>query len=265
MSRAYTLGSRVVVVTLLTVAALWCSLWTYVGYERHRAISLLAEAARVRVGDTEASILPLLAHYGGHKRMTERLPPKGQWIDKNEYDYQMNRVSDYSYVLGISPFGTTTGQEMTRLNQAMRTGREAVPPHLRALLGMRDWGTTVQLSIRNGRVQSISAMALVRGQSEWLGNRWELAEGMPHHDMRPRAYAIGAANLTMEDGGGDMIENVFTPEASEEEAETARQFNAGCFTSIRGCNGLCDVAPRALEYLKQNPDAVWNIIPPKCH
>jgi hypothetical protein len=263
MSRASTLGFRVVVLTVLSVAVLWCSLWTYVGYERHRAISLFNEASRVRVGDAEASILPLLKHYGGHKWMTKPLPPKEQWVDKDEYDYQMNRLSDYSYVLGISPFGTTTGQ-VTRLNQVMRTARRAVPSHLRALVGMRDWGTTVQLSIRNGRVQSISAMALVKGHSEWLGNRWELAEGMPRHDMRPRAYAIGAANLTMEDGGGDMIENVFTPEASEEEAEAARQFNAGCFTSIRGCNGLCDVAPRALEYLNQHPDAAWNIIPPKC-
>jgi hypothetical protein len=264
MSRAYTLGFRVLVVTLLSAAALRCSLWTYVGYERHRAMSLLAETSRVRIGDTEVSILPLLGHYGGHKWMTESLPPRERWIDKDEYDYQMNRVSDYSYVLGISPFGTTTGQ-MTRLNQAMRTGREAVPSRLRALVGMRDWGTTVQLSIRNGLVQSISAMALVKGKSEWLGNRWELAEGMPRHDMRPRAYAIGAATLTMEDGGGDMIENVFTPRASAEEAEAARQFNVACFTSIRGCNGLCDVAPRALEYLEQHPDAVWNIIPPKCH
>jgi len=263
MSRVYALGLRTAAVVVLCVAALWCSLWTYVGYERHRAVSLFTEASRVRVGDTEASILPLLGRYGGYRWMTEALPPEAEWIDKDEYSYQINRVSDYSYVIGISPFGTTTGQ-LTRLNQTMRTVREVVPRHLQALMGMRDWGTTVQISIRNRRVRSISAMALVRGQSRWLGNRWELAEGMPRHDMRPRAYAIGAANLTMEDGGGDMIENVFTPEASEEEAEAARQFNAACLTSIRGCKGLCDVAPRALEYLRQHPDAVWNIIPPKC-
>jgi hypothetical protein len=108
-------------------------------------------------------------------------------------------------------------------------------------------------------------MSLVKGHSRWLGHRWELAEDMPHRDMRARAYIIGAAILTMEDGGGTMIENIFTPEASEEEVEVARQFNAACLTSIKGCNGLCDVAPRALEYLEQHPDAVWNIIPPKCH
>jgi len=107
-------------------------------------------------------------------------------------------------------------------------------------------------------------MTLFAGRSGWLGHRWLLAEGMPHHEMRPRAYVIGAAFLTMEDGGGTMIENVFTPKASEEEAEAARQFNTGCLTSINGCNGLCDVAPRALEHLKQHPDTNWNIIPPKC-
>jgi hypothetical protein len=107
-------------------------------------------------------------------------------------------------------------------------------------------------------------MTLFAGRSGWLGHSWLLAEGMPHHDMRPRAYVIGAGFLTMEDGGGMMIENVFTPKASEEEAEAARQFNTGCLTSMNGCNGLCDVAPRALEHLKQHPDTNWNIIPPKC-
>jgi hypothetical protein len=61
-----------------------------------------------------------------------------------------------------------------------------------------------------------------------------------------------------------MIMNYVTPEASGEERATARQFNAGCLTNIKGCDGLCDVAPRALKYLKQHPDAVWNIIAPKC-
>jgi hypothetical protein len=225
---------------------------------------MLAEASQVLVGNTEASVLPLVKRYGGYKWVPEQLPPKEQWIDKDEYDYQANLLSDYKYELGISPFGTTT-LKAGRLTQAMRAARESVPAHLRSVLGMRDWGTVVELAIRNNRVQSVSAMALVEGRSEWLGHRWQVAEGMPRHDMRPQAYAIGAANLTMEDGGGMMIENFFTPRASEEEVESARQFNAGCLTSMRGCNGLCDVAPRSLEYLKQHPDVAWNIIPPKCH
>jgi len=263
MSRGCALGLRVVLVTLVFLAAMWGSFWAFIRYQDHRAMSLIDEASRVRVGDREASVLPLLGRYGGYKWMTERLQPKENWIDKEEYDYQIRRLSDYSYVLGVSPFGTTTG-EMSRWTRTLRSARDAVPSNLRAILGMRDWGTTVQFSIRGGRVLSVSAMTLVHGRSEWLGTRWVLAEGMPRHDMQPRTYAIGASTLTMGDGGGDMIENVFTPEASPDEVEAARQFNAQCLTSIKGCDGLCNIAPHALRYLKDHPDVVWNIIPPDC-
>ena len=47
MSRAGALGFRVAVVIVLGAAALWCSLWAYVGYERRRAVSLFTEASRV--------------------------------------------------------------------------------------------------------------------------------------------------------------------------------------------------------------------------
>jgi hypothetical protein len=263
MSRGRAFGLRLAFVALLIIAAVWGSLWAYVDYKAHRASFMLAEVSRVHVGDAEASVLPLVQRYGGFKWTPEALSPKEQWLDKDEYDYQQNRLSDYRYEFEVSPFGTT-GRGTSRLTQAMRAVRAAVPAHLRPVLGMRDWGTVVELSVRDGRLQSVSAMTLFAGRSGWLGHSWLLAEGMPDHEMRPRAYVIGAAFLTMEDGGGMMIENVFTPRASEEEAEAARQFNTTCLTSINGCDGLCDVAPRALKYLKQHPDANWNIIPPKC-
>jgi hypothetical protein len=263
MFRGLAFGLRLVIVSLLIIAAVWGSLWAYVEYEAHRARSMLAEASRVRVDDREDSILSLARRYGGFKWTPEPLSPREDWIDKDEYDFQQNRLSDYKYELEVSPFGTT-GRRTSRLTQALRAIRAAVPPHLRPILGMRDWGTVAELSIRGGRVQAVSAMTLFAGRSGWLGQSWEVAQGMPHHDMRPRAYAIGAAFLPMEDGGGTMIENFFTPKASEEQVAAARQFTTGCLTSIKGCNGLCDVAPRALEHLKQHPDALWNIVPPKC-
>jgi len=249
---------------LLAIGAIcYGSLWAYVAYEAHRAKSLVAEVSRVQVGDTEASVIALTNRYGGFKWTPEPLPPREQWIDKDEYDYQTEQQSDYKYELGISPFGTSVAAPTGRWTQVLRSGRERVPVHLRPLLGLRDWGTTVELSIRRGHVQSVSAMTLVQGRSQWLGCSWELAERMPRSHMPLRAYAVGAAHLTMADGGGEMIQNFFTPSASQEEVEAARRFNAGCLTSLRGC-GFCDVAPGALEYLKQHPDAAWNIIPPKC-
>ena len=263
MSRGRSLALWLVIVALVIAAAFWVSLRAYGKYEAHRAVSLLTEASRVRIGDTEASVLAFVKRYDGYKWTPTPLSPRENWIDQDEYDYQVKRLSDYQYELGIAPFGTTilnTG----RFTQTMRGLRETVPRYLRPALGFRDWGTVVVFSIRKGRVQSVSAMTLVEGRSEWLGHKWELAESMPRHDMPTRAYLIGAANLTMGDGVGTMIKNVVTTKASEEEFESARKFNTECLTSIRGCDGLCHFAPRALENLRLHPDATWNIIPPKC-
>jgi hypothetical protein len=239
-------------------------MWAYVRYEAHRARVMLTEVSQVHLGDTETSILPLVQRYGAFKWTPDPLSPKEEWIDKDEYEYQQERRSDYQYEMEISPFGTVVHRD-SRLTQALRAVRATVSAHLRPALGMRDWGTVAVLSVRGSRVQSVSAMTLVESRrSRWVGHRWELAERMPHHYMHQRLYAVGAAFLTMPGGGEMMIENYFTPKSSEEEARTARQFNIGCLTSIKGCDGLCDVAPRAIEYVKRHPDAAWNIIPPKC-
>jgi hypothetical protein len=264
MFRKYTLGLRVVIVAPLIVAASWGSLWTYVEYEARRARRMLAEASRVHVGESEAVVLPLVRRYSGFKWPTAPLGAKEDWIDKDEYDYQVSRQSDYRYELRVGPLWATVVRFGPWI-RFVRAAREVVPDHLQPLLALRDWGTVVEFSIREGRVQSVSAMTLFEGRSEWLGHRWALADGMPRHEMPSRAYAIGAAHLTMANGGGEMIENYITPKASDVEVSAARQFNTGCVTGINGCDGLCNVAPRALEYLNEHPDVVWNIIPPKCH
>jgi hypothetical protein len=261
VSRSKSLGLRVIAVGLLIIAGVCGAIWSYSEYEAHRARLMLAEASRVHVGDTEASVLTLVQRYGGVRRTPEPLLPREQWIDKEEFDYQQNRLTDYNYKISVNPFGIAGPG---RLAQVKRAVIAAVPTLLRPALGMRDWGTAVELSIRGNRVRAVSAMALFSGSSKWFGHSWGLAEGMPHYGMPARAYLIGAAILSMGDGGGEMIENYLTPEASQEQVEAARQFNTGCLTSIKGCNGLCDVAPHALQYLAQHPDADWNIIPPKC-
>lgn len=254
---------RFVITALLVIAAFWGSLFAYAEYEAHRAISLLAEASNVRIGNPEASALALLERYGGYKRAQEPLASRDQWTDLQEYDYQKNRQSDYNYEVAISPFGITTLYP-SRLTQIMRAMRKAFPARLRPIFGMRNWGVGVDLAIRSGRVQSVSAMAMLEGRSQWLGHEWSVANEMPHHELQGRAFVVDSAILEMEDGGGTAIENILTTAASEQEIRTARTFNTECLTSIRGCNGLCDVAPHTLEYLSQHPDVRGNITPPKC-
>ncbi|MBI3477002.1 MAG: hypothetical protein HY010_14820 [Acidobacteria bacterium] len=258
---------RLIIVTFLILAAIWGSLCAYAAHEVHRATSMLAEASRVGVGDTEASVLPLIKRYDGYKWTPDPLPPREQSTDLREYDYRRNHVSDYQYDFEISPFGllTTDGHgKRDRVTRAVRTVTNAIPKRLRAIIGLRDWGATVDLAIRGGRVQSVSGEVLVEGRSEWLGHEWRLVEAMPHSELQPKAFVIGSAILEMENGGGMLIQNIFTPDASVEEVRASRKFNAACLSSVRGCEGFCDLAPRAVEYLKQHPDAGWGIIPPKC-
>lgn len=263
MSRKHRLFWTSIGGVIILGAVSYGSLWAYAEYEAHRAISMLTELALVKIGDTEASILPLTTRYGGIKWTPEPLSPKKDWIDKEEYDYEVTRQSDYKYELGVSPFGITVARS-SRLAEALRAAREIIPGRVQPLLGLRDWGITAELSIRGGHVYAVSAMTLFEGHCEWLGHKWELAKDMPRFGMPARAYAIGAAHLTIAPSGGEMITNFFTPRASDEEAATAHAFNSKCLTSVRGCDGLCEAAPRPLAYLRQRPDAVWNIIPPQC-
>lgn len=265
MSRARTLASRSVVVSLVLILAFWGLLRTYAEYKFHRAESLLAESSRVQVGDAEGSVVALVGRYDGFKWTPEPLPPREQWIDKNEYDYQINLQCDYKYELGISPFGTSVASPAGLWTRILRAATKHVPQHLRPLLGLRDWGTTVAFSIQRGRVQTISAMTLFEGRSHWLGHSWELGDVMPRSYMPRRSYAIGAAHLAMADGSGEMIQNFLTPKASNDEVDAARKFNTGCLVGLKDCERLCDVAPRAFEYLKHHTDAAWNIVPPQCH
>lgn len=263
MPRWSALGLRIAIVVFLIVLVVWGSMWAYIAYEAHRTKLLLAEVSHIRIGDTEASVFPLVERYGGFKWSSGPLSPREDWIDKDEYEYQKTRASDYAYSLEVSPFASLTPYA-GRFAQVMRKLRTAVPARLRPMLGMRDWLADISISIRGGRVQSVGAITVFAGRSRWLGYSWRLAEGMPEHDMQQKTYAVGAGALTMGEGGGATIDNYFTPEASEEEAQAARQFNTNCLTSITGCKSFCDVAPRALDYLKKHPDAIWSIIPPEC-
>lgn len=262
MPRTHRLFLRLIVGTL-TLAAICCgSVWGYIEHESQRAKSLLAAASTVHIGDTEESVLALTRRYDGFKWTPEPLPPREQWIDKDEYDYEIDLQCDYKYELGVSPFGTSVASPVGRWTEILRVAREHVPGHLRPLLGLRDWGTTVEIAMRNGIVQSVSSETLMEGRSQWIGHSWELAGKMPRSHMPVGAYAIGAAHLTNGYGGGEIIQNFFTPAASSQEMKAALTFNARCLTSLRAC-ALCDVS-HSLKYLADHPQTAWNIVPPKC-
>ena len=254
---------RVAIFALLLALLTSILLIAYTHYEVHRATTLLSEVSRLQVGDREESVLAIVNEYGGIKWTPDPLPPKEQWVEPEEYEYQKQLVSDYNYEITVTPFET-----MSRLPPKLQSLYDllySIPPNRRAVFGLRDWSTTVVLSIRERQLRRVSAMTRVEGRCTWLGHKWELTDLMPHADMPHRPYLIGTAHMTILPNGGNAITNFFTPAASQEEKEIARSFNSACLTRWSGCNGLCEIAPRAVEYLKKNPEATWNIIPPKCH
>ena len=54
--------------------------------------------------------------------------------DKEEYDYEVTRQTDYKYELGGSPFGTTVAR-VSRLARALGAAREVPPMRLSRSLG----------------------------------------------------------------------------------------------------------------------------------
>jgi len=261
------LGLRLLVAVIGITAVCCLAVRAYVEYEIHRATSLLAEASRVRVGDAETTVLSLVEQYRGVKWPSDPLGPRENWIDKDEYDYQKNLISDYRYSFEVSPYDliprdVRSGQN--RFTRVVRAVMNNTPVQPRSVFGMRNWGVEVDVAIRDGRVQSVLGMVVVEGRTRWLGHEWKLANAMPARELQAKVFVIDSAILDMATNSGSMIENHFTPRASDEEVQVSRKFNTACLTRLRGCDGFCDFVPRALEYVKGHPDAAGNFIPPRC-
>src|SRR6478752_584899 len=95
----------------LVLVVLFASLWVYDEYEAHRATSMLVEAGRVQLGDSEASVLPLVRRYGGFKWAPDsfaNLGKREEWIDPLEYEHRLKSISEYAYWVAVNPWNIGT-------------------------------------------------------------------------------------------------------------------------------------------------------------
>ncbi len=277
VQRIRRLALRLAIVALALIAVLYGVTRAYVQYEVHRAKAMLAGAERVQIGDSEASVLVFVQRYGGYKWTPERredLSPRENWLDQWAYEHRLRTLPDHIYTFEVSPWRFLTVADVIegrthRLDSAVRTAMNAVPSYVRGLFGVRDWSVDVVVSVRGGSVSSVSGNVLVEGRSrppgaDWTGYEWRLASEMPQEDLQSRSYAVDSGLLEMHNGGGSYIQTLLTPEASQEQVQTAHTWNAGCLTSIRTCNTICDLSPLTARYLSKHPDAGPHVIPPKC-
>jgi len=222
----------------------------YLAYEVHRATSMLAELGRVRIGDGEASLLPLVSRYDGW-----------QWTPK--FAHPDGSFDDCEYVFEVNPwrFPNLAGHTR-RFDTAIRAVTKAIPEGRLSSAGLRLWMAGVFVSIRSGRVHSVDANVVVEGRGEWLGQLWTLEAKSEESGSPP--LAVGVTSLEIGNGGGGAIRAFLTPSASQEQVHAAHNLNAACLTSMRGCRNFCDLAPAATRYLMQHPEAATNLIPPIC-
>lgn len=258
-TRRLTLG--VIVVTgLLCLGA-----WSYTAYQARRASSMLAQASRLRIGDSEASALPLVSRYRGRKwappgSTRGTLSPREDWIDTEQYKRAIRVYPDHVYSIEINPWGFPSFAPSSRLEKALRIAINTIPRAVRSPLGLRDWASAVDVRIRDGRVSEVEGIAFVEGRSRWLNHSWYLGNERRGEPL-PLPYAIEPLDVLMREGRSRGIRNLITPQASYEQAEAAHVWNTACVVSLRACRDLCELSPRAFQYWKTHPapsGTMWN-------
>ena len=254
---------RVIIAVAIVVTALCAIAWSYTAYNARRAKSLLAEGARVQIGDSEESVLTVIQRYGGAKweptgSTRTTLGPRENWIDKSEYERALRTYPDFAYSIQVNPWGypsIATESELSRkLNAILWSALDDVPTSVRAPFGLRRWVSAVDIYIRDGRVSKVSGEVLVEGRSRWLNHEWSLVSEMPHEVLQSSAFMTKPENILMRTGRSRGLGNTITPQASEQETEAAHFWNAACLTSLRGCTDRCELSPTAFRYMTNHPD-----------
>jgi hypothetical protein len=264
---------RVILAVAIVATALCAMAWNYTAYKASRAKSLLAEASRVRIGDSEASVLTLVQRYGGFKwepsgSTRTTMSPRESWFDKSEYEHALRTYPDYTYSIQVNPWGFPTiapeSDSRRRLNAALWSAMDAVPGSIRASFGLRKWESEVDINIRDGRVSKVSGMVLVEGRSRWLNHGWSLVSEMPREPMQSRAYMTEPVDIAMMTNRSSGLGNTLTSQASEQESEAAHAWNTACLTSLRSCTDRCELSPAAFRYMTTHPDVSRGIWEPTC-
>jgi hypothetical protein len=205
-------------------------------YSRHaadRALSMLTEAALIKVGDSEETVLPFVARYGGTKGST------------------LADSADHSCGMKLSPF-----QVFSNGHGAVAYVMAYVPHYLRDSLGLRNWLVVVDINLQNGRVKSVNGDAFVEGGGKWLGNSWHKLAGI---DTASSAYSVEMSSLNIVQNGGSGLDESFTPLATHEQVQISYEFNRSCVTGFIPCSTLCDFKPSLFRYLKAHPEIRGNL------
>jgi len=272
--RLLRLRLRIGLSVLVLFVLIYCGLRAYTVYLTHRAVLLLDEATRIQIGDSEESVLPLVARYGGIKQ----LPPPPEPTDDCRHDtvghicfanppessadreYRIAHTPDYTYAVALSPFNVFSAfhQELRGIHLALGYLMFRTPIFVRNLFSLRDWRAYAYIEIRGGRVESVGSGLWVEGRDRWLAHSWALSPDLRNPDKPQETYRADEGWLEL-NTTGNMTDHYLTPAATAEQLQAARSINTDCLTGLIPCSSLHDLSPRAYEYKKRHPEADSNL------
>jgi hypothetical protein len=243
----------VIAVSLVLLLACYGLARAYLAYEAGRTGRMLRELEAVKIGDSEAQVLPMLQRYGHCQKL---LVP---WTTFDK--------TDYEYLVDIGPSGIYYLVDRASTGAFYRTTRAvfgSLNPRLRRAIGLRRWNVYGRVGFKENRVATAFSAVIVEGSHEWLGADWSLVETIPESEIdtfvtipgvswpHGNRYLVGWwGDLTVmetNNGGGEAAGSWITPSATEDEKRSAHEFGLQCLTSRSGCRTVCGLYPAAGEY-----------------
>jgi hypothetical protein len=219
------------------------------GLKYRRAAIFLEELKSIKLGQSEASVMPFIRQYQG-VRAEEALGFK-----------------DDSYILRIDPWHLM--HPIPGPNWVERTYWRGFSDlgNWRRAVKLRSWTVSGWVRFTNGKVETVAADVVLEGENEWLMADWLYGPEIPAYLLRkspneslpgeePR-YEAHWTHLHFGDGTGEGIISSVTPLSTAEQLNAAQNINLQCLMSGWGCHSLCDLMPNATRYRHEHNGGGW--------
>ncbi len=220
-------------------------------YEVHRASQLLRDLQTIGIGDSEASVEPIVHRYGGYQWRSTFANPADDPRAKE----------DYEYILEVNPWrlGLLTGHQR-RFDSTIRAIAASFDSSFARAIGLRSWMVVGGISIRNKRVIAVGGTAILEGRAGWLAGDWRLLPKIADHRLEKfdspdaRKYSLSFSHLDAGTGWGEAWSAQLTPAATDNENLAGRHIDLRCLSSTSGCSTMCELMPEAARYAKDHPE-----------
>jgi len=240
--------------TLVLVLICYGLARAYLYYETARAEHMMRELGDVKLGDSEAQVLPILERYGTWRRFLEPYTRS----DKTDYEYMVDIGPSGIYYFYVDPANTSMFYRITRAVLGN------LNPRLRRTIGLRRWNVYGRVGFKDKRVKLVVGIVMVEGSNEWLKGGWALEQTIPPSEIDSYVTRWGVSwphdanhylvdwgcllGMVKQNGGGEDAGAHITPDATDQERRSAHAFRWNCLTSRTGCKTLCDLSLAAEEY-----------------